>query len=96
MEKAAIYKIMKEIKGRLRHLRPAAPRSKKTKVTSNLIAVGIAAEKQDGPMTISGFAAATGVSDETNLRILTEELGLAKKSACRVHKLLPEAQNRIR
>ena len=46
-------------------------------------------------MTISGIASATEVSDETNLRILTEEFGLAKKSARGVHKLLPEAQNRI-
>ena len=49
---------------------------KKTKVTADLIAVGTTAEMQDGRMTISGFAAATGVSDETNLRILTEELGI--------------------
>ncbi len=96
LKRAAIYKIMKKVKAGedttdMRHLNP-----KKTKRTADVIAAVEAAVKKDGRLTIAEIAAATGATNATVYSILTEELGLVKKSARWVPKLLSDVQKQER
>ena len=92
LSKSAIYKIMKKVKAGEETADQRYKNPKKTKRTGDLIAAVAAAVSDDRRLTIAELAAATGASTATVFRILTEELGLVKKSARWVPKLLNEDQ----
>ena len=92
LSKSAIYKIMKKVKAGEETADQRYKNPKKMKRTGDLIAAIAAAVSDDRRLTIAELAAATGASTATVFRILTEELGLVKKSARWVPKLLNEDQ----
>jgi histone-lysine N-methyltransferase SETMAR len=103
LQKTAIYAIIKKVKAGestadMRHLNP-----KKTVRTSELIASVAAAIEKDGRLSMEAIAATHGViaathgvSEKTILNILHQDLGLEKKSARWVPKLLSEEQKQER
>jgi len=96
LKKTAIYKIIKKVKvggdtSDQRHLNP-----KKTQRTADNIAAIDTAIKKDGRLTIAELAAATGATNGPVHAILKEELGLEKKSARWVPKLLNDLQKQER
>lgn len=70
--------------------------AKKTVRTMELVAAVSAAIKEDRRLSVSAIAQATGASEKTIHRILTEDLGLVKKSARWVPKLLSQEQKEER
>jgi hypothetical protein len=75
----------------MRHLNP-----KKTVRTPELIASVAAAIEEDHPLSMEAIAAAHGVSEKTIFNILHQDLGLEKKLARWVPKLLSEEQKQER
>ena len=66
--------------------------AKKTQRTAELVATVEAAISKDRRLTISELTAATGATTTTVFRVLTEDLGLVKKSALWVPKILSADQ----
>jgi hypothetical protein len=96
LSKSAIYKIINKVKARestddKRHLNP-----KKTKRTMDIIAAVAGNVKADRHITCRDLAIAHGVPFGTMHNILHEELGLVKKSASLVPKLLSSEQKEER
>jgi rubrerythrin len=96
LQKTAIYTIIKKVKARkstaeMRQLNP-----KKTLRTPELIASVAATIKEDHRLSMETIAAAHGVSEKTIFKILHQDLGLEKKSARWVPKLLSEDQKQER
>jgi histone-lysine N-methyltransferase SETMAR len=96
LSKSAIYNIINKVKARestkdRRHLNP-----KKTKRTVDIIAAVAADVKADRHITCRDLASAHGVSFGTMQNILHVELGLVKKSARWVPKLLSPEQKEER
>jgi len=96
LKKTAIYNIIKKVKAGKntsdqRHLNP-----KKTQRTSKVVAAVAAAIQEDARVTMEQLEATTGASHGTISRILHDELGLVKKSARWVPKLLDAAQKEER
>jgi hypothetical protein len=96
LQKTAIYAIIKKVKAGestadMRHLNP-----KKTVRTPELIASVAAAIEEDRCLSMEAIAAAHGVSEKTIFTILHQDLGLEKKSARWVPKLLSEEQKQER
>ncbi len=92
LQKTAIYAIIKKVKAGentsdQRHLN-----GKKTVRNAALIASVAAAVEQDRRLSVKSFAVAHGVGVGTIHRILHEDLGLEKKSARWVPKLLSQDQ----
>jgi histone-lysine N-methyltransferase SETMAR len=92
LQKMAIYAIIKKVKAGentsdQRHLN-----GKKTVRNAALIASVAAAVEQDRRLSVKSFAVAHGVGMGTIHRILHEDLGLEKKSARWVPKLLSQDQ----
>jgi histone-lysine N-methyltransferase SETMAR len=92
LKRAAIYKILNAVKeGKntddQRHLN-----GKKTKRTPALITSVSAAVEEDRRQTITALATAFGVSTQVIFSILHDDLGLVKKSARWVPKLLSNEQ----
>jgi hypothetical protein len=96
LSKSAIYKIINKVKAGestndKRHLN-----FKKTKRSMEIIAAVAADVKADCRITCRDLATAHGVSFGTMHNILHEKLGLVKKSACWVPKLLSTEQKEER
>jgi len=96
LKRGAIYSILRKVKAGKntkdqRHLNP-----KKTKRTAALIAAVAAAVHEDGRIGIQDLAMANEVSFGTIYNILHDDLGLVKKSARWVPKLLNEEQKQER
>jgi len=96
LTRSQIYKIIKAVKDGentedQRHLN-----AKKTTRTLDLVAAVTAAVKEDARVSISALAAVHGVSTGTIFNILHDDLGLSKKSARWVPKLLSEEQKQER
>jgi histone-lysine N-methyltransferase SETMAR len=96
LQKTAIYAIIKKVKAGestadLRHLNP-----KKTVRTPELIASVAAIVEEDRRLSMDKIAAAHGVSEKTIFKILHNDLGLEKKSARWVPKLLSDDQKQER
>jgi histone-lysine N-methyltransferase SETMAR len=95
LQKTAIYAIIKKVKAGesadMRHLNP-----KKTMRTPELIASVAAVIKEDRRLSMEKIAAAHGVSEKTIFKILHSDLGLEKKSARWVPKLLSDDQKQER
>jgi histone-lysine N-methyltransferase SETMAR len=96
LKKTQIYEVMKKVKAGKntedqRHLS-----AKKTKRTVNLVASVAAAVKEDARVSIQELASANGVSYGTIQTILHDDLGLSKKSARWVPKLLSDDQKEER
>ena len=92
LKKAAIYKIMKKVKAGGDTADQRYQNPVKTKRTAALITAVEVAVKKDGWKTMAELMASTGACYGTIYTILTEELGLVKKSARWVPRLLTEAQ----
>jgi hypothetical protein len=96
LQKTAIYAIIKKVKAGesaadMRHLNP-----KKTVRTPELIASVAAAIEEDRRLSMETIAATHGVSEKMIFNILHQDLGLEKKSARWVPKLLSEEQKQER
>jgi histone-lysine N-methyltransferase SETMAR len=96
LKRTQIYEIMNKVKAGKntedqRHLS-----AKKTKRTVNLVAAVAAAVKEDARVSIQELASANGVSYGTIQTILHVDLGLSKKSARWVPKLLSDEQKEER
>jgi histone-lysine N-methyltransferase SETMAR len=96
LKRTAIYRILRDVKAGKpccdrRHLN-----AKKTKRTADVIAAVSTAIKEDRRITIRQLALGCGVSSGTISNILHAELGLVKKSARWVPKLLSEDQKKER
>jgi hypothetical protein len=92
----AIYAIIKKVKAGestadMRHLNP-----KKTVRTPEMIASVAATIEEDRHLSIETIAATHGVSEKTIFNILHQDLGLEKKSARWVPKLLSKEQKQER
>ncbi len=68
--------------------------AKKTARTAELVASVTAAIESDRQLSVSAIAQAEEASEKTIHRILTEDLGLVKKSARWVPKLLCQSKKR--
>jgi histone-lysine N-methyltransferase SETMAR len=87
------YYILKKVKGRKstndqRHLN-----AKKTKRKADIVTAVAADVAEDGQFSCKDLASAHGLSIETVFNILRDDLGLMKKSARWVPKLLSDEQN---
>jgi histone-lysine N-methyltransferase SETMAR len=96
LKKASIYFIMKKVKAGkntddLRH-----QNAKKTKRTANIVAAVAADIKEDRRLSVKELASSHGVSYGTMFKILHDDLGLVKKSARWVPKLLSDDQKKER
>ena len=92
LSKASIYKIVKKVKAGKNTSDQRHLNAKKTKWTKPLVASVAADIASNAPANIKDLALAHGVSCGTIVNILHEDLGLIKKSARWVPKLLSEAQ----
>ena len=96
LSKASIYKIVKKVKAGKNTSDQRHLNAKKTKRTKPLVASVAADIASNARANIKDLALAHGVSYGTIVNILHEDLGLVKKSARWVPKLLSEAQKQER
>jgi len=96
LKKTQIYDIMNKVKAGKVTSDQRHSCAKKTKRTSSIITAVDAAIKEDGRLTIAEIAAATGAKKATVYNIIKKELGLVKKSARWVPKLLSADQKNER
>jgi hypothetical protein len=92
LQKTAIYAIIKKVKAGENTSDQQHLNGKKTVRNAALIASCAAAVEQDRRLSVKSFAVAHGVGVGTIHRILHEDLGLKKKSARWVPKLLSQDQ----
>jgi len=92
LTRSQIYRIIKAVKEGENTDDKRPLNAKKTTRTLDLVAAVAAAVKEDARLNIAHLAAAHGVSQGTIFNILHEDLGLSKKSARWVPKLLSEEQ----
>lgn len=96
LKKTAIYDIIKKV----RDGKPTADQrhcnAKKTKRSPDVVAAVAAAVKEDARRTVDQLALMVGVSHGTILNILHDDLGLVKKTARWVPKLLTAEQKKER
>jgi len=92
LKKTQIYEIITLVKANKNTKDQRCLNPKKTKRTQTLIAAVAAAVENDRRVNIDDIASANGVSHGTIFNVLHEDLGLVKKSARWVPKLLSDYQ----
>ena len=97
LKKTQIYAIIKKLKAGENAYYQRSLSSQKTKRTASSVAAVVAAAiEEDRRFTVRSLVSATGLSTMTIHRILKDDLGLVKKSARWVPKLLSDAQKKAR
>ena len=92
LRRTQIYEVIRKVKASENTDDQRIRNPKKTKRDQSLITAIAAAVEQDRRVTIDNLAVANGVSHGTIYNILHDELGLEKKSARWVPKLLSDLQ----
>ena len=93
LKKNQIYAIIKKVKAGENAYDQRSLSSQKTKRTASSVAAAI---EEDRRFTVRSLVSVTGLSTMTIHRILKDDLGLVKKSARWVPKLLSDAQKKAR
>ena len=96
LKKTQIYAIIKKVKAGENAYDQRSLSSQKTKRTASSVAAVAAAIEEDRRFTVRSLVSVTGLSTMTIHRILKDDLGLVKKSARWVPKLLSDAQKKAR
>ena len=99
LKKTQIYAIIKKVKAGENAYDQRSLSSQKTKRTASsvaAVAAVAAAIEEDRRFTVRSLVSVTGLSTMTIHRILKDDLGLVKKSARWVPKLLSDAQKKAR
>ena len=96
LKKTQIYAIIKKVKAGENAYDQRSLSSQKTKRTASSVSAVAAAIEEDRRFTVRSLVSVTGLSTMTIHRILKDDLGLVKKSARWVPKLLSDAQKKAR
>jgi len=96
LQQAQIYRIIRHVKDGKEVGNERGRATTKLVQDEHLIASVAAAVEADGRITVRQLTAANGVSNDTIFKVLHEDLGLSKKSARWVPKLLNQAQKEER
>jgi hypothetical protein len=96
LKRTQTYQIFKEVKEEKPQLYSDISFPQKIKLTEHVIAAIAAADKEDSRQTVQGVASAHCQSKDTIRRIPSEDLGLVKKSARWIPKLLNKDQKKDR
>ena len=96
LKKTQLYAIIKKVKAGKNAYHQRALNSKKTKRTADSVAAVAAAIEEDQRFSVRSLSSVTGLSVTTIHRILTKDLGLVKKSARWIPKILSDDQKKAR
>ena len=96
LKKTQLYAIIKNVKAGKNPYDQRALNSKKTKRTADSVASVAAAIEEDRHFSVRSLSSVTGLSVTTIHRILTKDLGLVKKSARWIPKILSDDQKKAR
>ena len=96
LKKTQLYAIIKNVKAGKKPYDQRALNSKKTKRTADSVASVAAAIEEDRYFSVRSLSSVTGLSVTTIHCILTKDLGLVKKSARWIPKILSDDQKKAR